>query len=167
MPDFRSKREKDMVASTKAHLTREEILCRIQTQLQELNELDPRPNRSAGNLRSCAVDAVAEAAPTAAFEAIERARHHHEPCFVAGFSEAGPAIWFAFAIEKLCYAVGWALWIGANPNAWSNVADAWSSGGVLNAIPHVFHVIYGPGDAFFMLAFVHQALTAKSKSKRG
>ena len=82
----------------------------------------------------------------------------------AGLSEAGSIVWFAFAAEKLCYAVGWLRWMAANPDAWSHVTAAWSSGGgAVNAIPHLFHVVYGPGDALFMLAFLHQALAGKPK----
>ena len=36
----------------------------------------------------------------------------------AGLSDAGPAVWGAFALEKLCYVVGYVHWHGSMQEQW-------------------------------------------------
>ena len=80
----------------------------------------------------------------------------------AGVSDAGPAVWAAFALEKLCYVVGWGLWFQLyRTPAIAAVASAWSANDYSKLLPASFHVIYGPVDFTFMCLFLHQAFSSK------
>jgi hypothetical protein len=89
----------------------------------------------------------------------------------AGKTRAGPAVWGAFAIEKLCYVAGWLIWAQENPDAFGQtlqlVRDVQSSGGAgfAEALALTFHCIYGPIDAVFMVLFMVQAIRGNPVTK--
>mmetsp|Transcript_136881 Transcript_136881/g.437927 ORF Transcript_136881/g.437927 Transcript_136881/m.437927 type:complete len:140 (-) Transcript_136881:487-906(-) len=82
----------------------------------------------------------------------------------AGIAEAGAAVWCAFALEKLAYAVGWLRWMSRN-DAVALVSAAAATGDLGSVLAAVFHASYGPGDAAFMLAFLYAA-TVREAPKR-
>ena len=66
------------------------------------------------------------------------------------------AIWFVFALEKLCYAVGWIQWHSTND--WLTIiSDAWKEGGGFSTQLQApfFHGVYGLGDAIFGILFAY------------
>ena len=66
------------------------------------------------------------------------------------------AIWFVFAFEKLCYAVGWVQWLTTND--WGTIiSDAWKEGGGFSTQLQApfFHGVYGLGDATFGILFAY------------
>ena len=64
------------------------------------------------------------------------------------------SIWWAFAVEKLCYVCAWLLWMRANDIA-ALLRAAQSSGDIFALMTPAFHAIYGPIDFVFLCLFAH------------
>ena len=75
--------------------------------------------------------------------------------------EKPSCIWWAFTLEKIMYVGSWLLWLGDIP---SPTGFDLSS---LDFVAPLFHYIYGPIDAIFMLLFAQQGIAAMSKSRDG
>ena len=92
-------------------------------------------------------------------------------CYLAaGFSNAGPAVWLVFAVEKLAYFLGWLRFMNAPPPHFNVAATLQALGQpaqLLEALPAIFHCGYGPMDGVWMLLFLHQALKGNGQKGRG
>lgn len=91
----------------------------------------------------------------------------------AGMTDASPAVWGAFALEKLCYVVGYVHWHSAEQGHWKHKwAEAISSFRISEAhdvtplLAPIFHYIYGPIDAVFFLLFLYVACLPRRKDPR-
>ena len=86
----------------------------------------------------------------------------------AGVSDAGRAVWGAFALEKLSYVVGWGAWFQLyREPATAAVVSAWKSADYSRLLPAFFHVAYGPIDFTFMCLFAHKAVSSfENRPKR-
>jgi len=78
-----------------------------------------------------------------------------------GSSSGAGAIWLVFAIEKLCYAVGWVQWMTTN-NCLAIISEAWKEGGGFSTEMQApfFHCSYGLGDATFGVLFAYLGYVA-------
>uniref|UniRef100_A0A6T8KVS3 Uncharacterized protein n=1 Tax=Proboscia inermis TaxID=420281 RepID=A0A6T8KVS3_9STRA len=84
----------------------------------------------------------------------------------AGVSDAGPAVWAVFALEKMCYVVIWGMWMNSNPDALSKLlalhASAQEESGNMSVLlAPTFHLIYGPIAVVFVILFLTKALEGK------
>ena len=74
---------------------------------------------------------------------------------LAGLGDDKPSyIWWAFTLEKAMYVGSWL----------SRLREIPSPTGLLDLAP-VFHTIYGPVDAIFMLLFAQQGIAAMKKNR--
>ena len=90
----------------------------------------------------------------------------------AGLTDAQPAVWGVFALEKLCYTAGWALYWHSKRVAHSSYRTAWDEAmsvyeqqpdprDVRPLLAPIFHLVYGPLDAVFMFLFLYRALAGR------
>eukprot|EP00977_Amphora_coffeiformis_P013490 scaffold3571_cov176-Amphora_coffeaeformis.AAC.6 len=84
---------------------------------------------------------------------------------------SGGGIWLVFALEKLCYVVGWIQWLATN-DSFTIVSDAWKEGGGFSTqlLAPFFHGVYGSGDALFGSLFAYlgyKSMVAGDRSSVG
>ena len=93
----------------------------------------------------------------------------------AGLTDAQPALWGVFALEKLCYTAGYVVHRMRSKH--NSIRMAWDEAvlvyeqqqdrsDVRPLLAPVFHCVYGPVDAVFMLMFLYTALTGKAAARQ-
>lgn len=69
-------------------------------------------------------------------------------------------VWWVFAIEKVCYAVGWIHWLQSQEtHPLGLLSSEYAESGLSTQwLALLFHCIYGSGDAVFGLVFAYIGL---------
>jgi len=82
--------------------------------------------------------------------------------YVAGKTNAAPAMWGVFAAEKFCYTAAWVHWLMADETAVHHATDmatkAIDAGDFLAAAPPLLCLTFGAVDAIYLFLFTLKAL---------